>query len=118
MKNLFRVIMMAAIGTMFPVSTFAKIDPAVLEKQRKENKARIEKGVELRIGKPQKRLFGSSEVDVRTRSLKLDAISPSPRRGAKNKSKKLESALPAKPGGVTSRAEPGHNLEETATPKE
>ncbi len=118
MKNLFLVIMMAAIGTVFPVSTFAKIDPAVLEKQRKENKARLEKGVELRIGKPKKRLFGSSEVEVKTRSLKLDAISPSPRRGAKKTAKKLESALPANPGGAAPTAKSGHNLEESATPKE
>ncbi|MBI5437463.1 MAG: hypothetical protein HY936_00640 [Nitrosomonadales bacterium] len=115
MKNLLLVIVLAAVGAVFPVSAFAKIDPAVLEKQRKENKARLEKGVELRIGKPKKRLFGSSEVEVKARSLKLDAIAPSPRRGAKTTSKKLESALPAKPGRTGSATKSEHNQKGVAT---
>jgi len=118
MKNLFLVIMLVAIGAVFSVNAFAKIDPAVLEKQRKENKARLEKGVELRIGKPKKRLFGSSEVEVKARSLKLDAIPPSPRRGGKKTSKKLESALPANPGRAAPGAKSDSNQQEAATLKE
>ncbi|MDO8810852.1 MAG: hypothetical protein Q7J38_02325 [Gallionella sp.] len=110
--------MLTAIGAVLPVNAFAKIDPSVLEKQRKENKARLEKGVELRLGKPKKRLFSSSEVDVQSRSLKLDAIPPSPRRRAKTTSKKLESAIPANPGGTASTAKPEHNRDEMTTPKE
>ncbi|MFZ2303154.1 MAG: hypothetical protein WAW10_14965 [Gallionella sp.] len=118
MKNLLLAIMLAAIGTAFSINAFAAIDPAVLEKQRKENKARLEKSVELRLGKPKKRLFSSSEVEVKTRSLKLDAIPPSPRRRAKPTSKKPESALPGNPGRTTSMTKPGRVQEEITTPKE
>lgn len=118
MKNLILSILLVALGAVLPVRTFAAIDPSVLEKQRKENKARLEKGVELRLGKPKKRLFSSSEVEAKTRSLKLDAIPPSPRRRAKATSKKLESAIPANPGRTTSMTKPAQVQEEIATPKE
>src|SRR3989338_3748484 len=117
MKNLLPAIILAAIGTLLPVNAFAAIDPAVLEKQRKENKARLEKSVELRLGKPKKRLFSSSEVEVKSRSLKLDAIPPSPRRRAKATSKKQESALPGKPGRTTLMTKPGQAQEEITAPK-
>lgn len=83
-KNLILAIMLIAIGTALPLDVSAKIDPATLEKQRAENKARLAKNEELRSGKAKKRFFDKTEAEAyKARSLKLDAISSSPRRRAK-----------------------------------
>lgn len=96
MKNLILVIVLIAIGATLPVDAFAKIDPATLEKQRAANKARLEKNQELRTGQPMKRLFNKSDAETKKlRSMKLDAIPPSPRRHAKTTSKHPDST--AKP---------------------
>jgi len=107
MNNLMPVIMLIAIGIALPVNAFAVINPSVLEKQRKENKSRLEKSQELRLGKPKKRLFSSSKVESdKLRSLKLDTIPPSPRRSARPIPKNTESALPENPGRSASTTAP------------
>ena len=119
MKNLIPLIMLIALGTALPVNAFAKIDAATLDKQRKENKARLEKAQELRLGKPKKRLFCKSEVEAtKLRSLKLDAIPPSPRRSARPIPKNTESALPANPGRSTSITSSERNPEAVTAPRE
>lgn len=111
MKNLIPLIMLIALGAALPVSAFAKIDAATLDKQRKENKARLEKAQELRLGKPKKRLFGKSEVEAtKLRSLRLDAIPPSPRRSAR--------PIPASPGRSTPTTSSERNPEAVTAPHE
>ncbi|MDD5299559.1 MAG: hypothetical protein PHD65_03595 [Gallionella sp.] len=84
MKNLILAIMLIAIGAALPIEASAKIDPATLEKQRAENKARLERNEELRTGKAKKRFFDKKEAETyKARTLKLDAIPSSPRRRAR-----------------------------------
>lgn len=78
MKSLVLIIMLVVIGIALPVSASAKVDPATLDRQRAANKIRLEKALIFRSGKS-----NSAAVDRERRMLKLDAISPSPRRGAK-----------------------------------
>ena len=110
-KNLILAIVLVAIGATFPINASAKIDFVVLEKQRAENKARLKKNEELRTGKPMKKFFGKSDADTnKLRSLKLDAIPPSPRRHAKVTYNNSERALPANPARISSTAKPEHSL--------
>ena len=119
MKNLIPAIMLIAIGAVISTDAFAKIDSATLEKQRKENKARLEKTQELRTGMPKKRLFSKSDVEAnKLRSLKLDAIPASPRRSTKNPSTNSELALPANPRRITSTAKLEYSQEEIKTARE
>ena len=75
----------AVICITLPVDAFAKIDSAILEKQRAANKAWLEQRTALRTGKWQKEsVFRVQNVEtVISPSLKLDAIPPSPRRRAR-----------------------------------
>lgn len=112
MKYLILTFALIAIGVSFPIDVSAKIDSATLDKQRKENRARLEKGERLRTGKKERRIFKKSEAETKeSRSLKLDAIPPSPRRAAKNTSKNPEQTLPANPGRSSSTTKPERSLE-------
>lgn len=93
MKNLILATMLIAIGIALPIDASAKMDPIHMEKQRAINKANAAKTMRLRAGKKEKRFFDKAETKERT--LKLDAIPPSPRRTAKAASKSSNSA--AKP---------------------
>lgn len=84
--------MLIAIGISFPIDVSAKVDSGALDRQRKENRARLEKGERLRTGKKERRIFKKSESDTKeSHSLKLDAIPPSPRRAAKEPKNRQES---------------------------
>ena len=92
MKYLILAIALIAIGVSLPIDASAKIDSATLDKQRKENRARLEKSQRLRTGAKERRIFKKSESETKeSRSLKLDAIPPSPRRTAKKLPSKQES---------------------------
>jgi len=96
MKNLILAIMLITIGIALPSGASAKIDAATLERQRTANRAQLEKTQRLREGKKERRLFKKSDAAIKeSRSLKLDAIPPSPRRTAKTTSKSSNST--AKP---------------------
>ncbi|MDO8464820.1 MAG: hypothetical protein Q7S46_06150 [Gallionella sp.] len=112
MKYLILAIALITIGTTFPIDVSAKIDSATLDRQRKENRARLEKGERLRTGKKERRIFKKSEAETKeSRSLKLDAIPPSPRRVAKRISKNPEQTLPANSGRTSSATQPERSLE-------
>lgn len=99
MKNLILAIMLTTIGFALPIEASAKIDSATLERQRTANRARLEKTQKLREGKKERRIFKKSDAEIKeSRSLKLDAIPPSPRRTAKTTSKSSNST--AKPGAA------------------
>jgi len=112
MKNILLIIAFFSIGIALPTGASAKIDAATMEKQRSANKARLEKIQRLRSGTKERRLFKKSESETKDlRSLKLDAIPPSPRRSAKSTSKSSGQTIPASPRRTTSTAKPEHNLE-------
>ncbi|MDD2915354.1 MAG: hypothetical protein PHP70_08560 [Gallionella sp.] len=103
MKNLTLAIMLLAIGMAIPPEVSAKIDAATLDRQRAANKARLSKS----LGR--QRLFNkASNHDAR--QLKLDAIPPSPRRGARSTATKSDQTLPGNPRrastGTERRQEP------------
>ena len=91
MKKLTMKIMLIAIGAAFSINAFAAVDAAALERQRKANQAGLSKSKTL------KRHFdktGSADGPA----IKLDAIPPSPRRGAKTTSTpSSEQAITASP---------------------
>lgn len=92
MKYLILSFMLITIGISLPIDVSAKIDSAALDRQRKENRVRLEKGERLRSGKKERRIFKKSESETKeSRSLKLDAIPPSPRRAAKQAPSQKES---------------------------
>lgn len=96
MKNLILAIMLMAIGIALPIDASAKIDSATLERQRTANRVQLEKTKKLREGRKERRLFKKSDAEIKeSRSMKLDAIPPSPRRTAKTASKSSSST--AKP---------------------
>jgi hypothetical protein len=102
MKNLFLAIVLAVMNMTFSIDASAKIDAATLERQRTANKARLEKAQGLRAGKKERRLFNKSESSGKDmRSLKLDAIPPSPRHSA---SGKQDQNVPASPKRTTTKA--------------
>jgi hypothetical protein len=112
MKNLILAIVLICIGIALPAGASAKIDAAAMEKQRSANKARLEKIQRLRTGTKERRLFKKAESENKDlRSLKLDAIPPSPRRSAKSTSNSSEQTIPASPRRTTSTAKPERNLE-------
>ncbi|MFZ2303059.1 MAG: hypothetical protein WAW10_14450 [Gallionella sp.] len=93
MKYLILAITLIAIGVSLPIDASAKIDSATLDKQRKENRARLEKSQRLRTGAKERRIFKKSDAETKeSRSLKLDAIPPSPRRTAKQAPSKAKQA--------------------------
>ena len=110
MKNLTLAIMLMAVGIVLPIDVSAKIDAATLERQRTANKARLSKS----LGR--KRLFNKADTHD-ARALKLDAIPPSPRRGAKNKVNKSEQTLPGNPRR-SSTAKPERTPEPATAPQE
>lgn len=123
MKNLILAIMLITIGAVLPIDAFAKMDPAVLENQRAANKARLEKTTALRAGKSQRELFKKSNSKANSgtkdlRSMKSDAIPPSPRRRAKVTYNNSERALPANPARISSTAKPEHSLGAAAAARE
>ena len=112
MKNLILVIMLAAIGAALPIDASAKIDSATLDRQRTANRARLEKIQRLRTGKKERRIFKKSESETQDlRSLKLDAIPPSPRRTARSIPNSSEQTIPANPKRTATTAQPERNLE-------
>jgi len=112
MKNLMLIIMLAAIGTVIPIDASAKVDSATLDRQRVANRTRLEKIQRLRTGKKERRIFKKSESETQDlRSLKLDAIPPSPRRASKNTSNSSEQTIPVNPRRTTTTAQPEHSLE-------
>ncbi|MBI5438487.1 MAG: hypothetical protein HY936_06015 [Nitrosomonadales bacterium] len=112
MKYLILTFALITIGVSFPIDVSAKIDSATLDRQRKENRARLEKGERLRAGKKERRIFKKSEAETKElRSLKLDAIPSSPRRTAKSTSENPEQRLPANPGRTPSTAKPERSPE-------
>lgn len=112
MKYLILTIALIAIGTAFPIEVYAKVDSATLDRQRKENRARLEKTQRLRTGTKERRIFKKSEADTKeSRSLKLDAIPPSPRRTTKNTSNSPEQRIPANPRRPASRTQTERTLE-------
>lgn len=106
MKNLTLVILLLTIGMAMPPEVSAKIDAATLERQRAANKARLSKSLS------RQRLFNKAESHD-ARQLKLDAIPPSPRRGARSTATKSEQALPGNPRRASS-ARPERNQEPAA----
>ncbi|MDD5299263.1 MAG: hypothetical protein PHD65_02085 [Gallionella sp.] len=108
MKNLILAITLMAIGIVLPIGASAKIDSATLERQRTINRAQLEKTKKLRAGQHERRIFKKSDAEIREgRSLKLDAIPPSPRRTTKTTSKSSKSTT-----------KPEHSPEAAKAPKE
>ena len=120
MKNLIPVTMLLAFGIALPIDASALPTKHAMEKQRAANKAQAEKVMRLRSGKRQlKRHFDRSEAEAaHDRSLKLDAIAPSPRHAAKSTSRKSEQTRPANPRRTTSTDKSEHGTEAARTPKE
>ncbi|MDD2915994.1 MAG: hypothetical protein PHP70_11815 [Gallionella sp.] len=78
MKKLILAMVLAAIGIALPHCALAKVDAATLDKQRALNKAGLKTALRHRATQY------NSETEARDRrSLKLDAIPPSPRRSAR-----------------------------------
>lgn len=108
MKNLTLAIMLVTIGIALPIDASAKIDSATLERQRTINRAHLEKTKKLRATQKERRIFNKSDAEIKEgRSLKLDAIPPSPRRTAKTTSKNSNSTT-----------KPERSPEAVAAPKE
>lgn len=106
------IIMLAAIGTVLPIDASAKVDSATMDRQRVANRTRLEKIQRLRTGKKERRLFKKSKPETHDlRSLKLDAIPPSPRRTSKSTSNSLEQTISANPRRTPSTAQPERSLE-------
>lgn len=104
--------MLMAIGIALPIDASAKVDSATLDRQRVANRARLEKIQRLRTGTKERRIFKKSKEETQDlRSLKLDAIPPSPRRTTKNTSKNPEQTLPANPRRASSTTQPERSLE-------
>ena len=106
MKSSALRIMLFVIGATFPVSSFAAMDPAALERQRQANRAALNKSSSL------KRHFDKSNENI-TPSIKLDAIPQSPHRHAKTTSASMDRSIQASP-----RHTPSAKLEQALVPQE